>query len=72
MLNYTNPAMHKGSIRQFYPIGPQKVRLALPAGFTPKRVTLLQAGADVPFQAAGGAVTFTIPTVVDYEVAAIV
>jgi hypothetical protein len=72
LLNYTNPAMHKGSIREFYPIGPQRVRMALPAGFTPKQVSLLQAGADVPFQVANGTVSFTIPKVVDYEVAAIV
>ena len=32
VLNYTNPAMHKGSLREFYPIGEQQVRMTLPAG----------------------------------------
>jgi hypothetical protein len=32
VLNYTNPAMHRGWIRDFYPIGAQKVNLELPKG----------------------------------------
>ena len=49
VLNYTNPAMHKGAIREFYPIGAQQVRMTLPARRQVPRVALLQAGADVPF-----------------------
>ena len=30
VLNYTNPAMHRGWIRNFYPIGAQKVTMTLP------------------------------------------
>lgn len=71
VLNYTNPAAHKGSIREFYPIGEQRVRMTLPAGRRVTRVQLLQAERDIPFRAAGGAITFTIPSVLDYEVAAI-
>ncbi len=32
VLNYTNPAMHRGWIRDFYPIGAQKIRMSLPPG----------------------------------------
>ena len=32
VLNYTNPAMHRGWLRQFYPIGAQKVKMSLPQG----------------------------------------
>jgi len=71
VLNYTNPAAHRGWIREFYPIGEQRVRLRLPEGRKASRVELLRAAAEVPFQAAGGAVTFAIPEVVDYEVAAV-
>jgi len=71
VLNYTNPAMHKGTIREFFPIGPQQVRLAVPAGRRVTRVELLQAETTIPFQTADGHVTFTIPRVVDYEVAAV-
>jgi hypothetical protein len=69
VLNYTNPNMHRGWIREFYPIGAQKVRMMLPAGRKVTRVELLRAGGNVPFRVAGGAVEFTIPKVVDYEVA---
>src|SRR5205085_8282217 len=71
VLNYTNPAMHRGWIRNFYPIGAQKVRLSLPAGRRVTRVELLRAGINVQFTGGASAVEFTIPKVVDYEVAAI-
>src|ERR1017187_1625584 len=71
ILNYTNPNMHRGWIRAFYPIGPQKVRMKLPAGARVTRVELLRAESNVAFRVAGGAIEFAIPKVLDYEVAAI-
>jgi hypothetical protein len=71
LLNYTNPAMHRGWIRNTYAIGPQKVRLTLPAGRRVTGVELLRAGTTIPFEASSGAVSFTIPRVTDYEVAGI-
>ena len=71
VLNYTNPAMHRGWLRAFYPIGAQQVRLTLPPNRKVTRVELLRAETDVRFQVEGGAVSFTIPSVTDYEVAAI-
>ncbi|MGO8787802.1 MAG: beta-galactosidase trimerization domain-containing protein [Terriglobia bacterium] len=70
VLNYTNPQVHRGWLREFYPIGEQHVRMQLPEGRRVSRVELLRASTGVPFQMADGAVTFTIPKVVDYEVAA--
>jgi hypothetical protein len=69
-LNYTNPAMHRGWIRNFYPIGAQKIRMKLPAGRRVARVELLRAEADIPFRVTANTVEFTIPRVLDYEVAA--
>jgi hypothetical protein len=71
LLNYTNPAMHRGWVRQFYPIGAQKVRMSLPPGRRVRRVELLRAERDIPFTSGTGTVEFTIPRVLDYEVAAI-
>jgi hypothetical protein len=71
VLNYTNPAMHRGWIRDFYPIGAQSVTMKLPQGARVRRVELLRAESDIPFRAADGTVEFTIPKVVDYEVAAL-
>src|SRR5262249_61853223 len=70
LLNYTNPAMHRGWIRNFYPIGPQKVRMELPQGRRVRRVELLRAEKDIPFRVSSGILEFTVPTVVSYEVAA--
>ena len=71
ILNYTNPAMHRGWIRDFYPIGEQKVRMSLPQGRRVTRVELLRAEKDIPFAGGTGTIEFTIPRVLDYEVAAL-
>ncbi len=71
VLNYTNPNMHRGWIREFYPIREQKVTMKLPAGRRIRRVELLRAGTTVPFRMNGAAIEFTIPEVLDYEVAAL-
>ncbi len=62
--------MHKGWIRDFHPVGPQKIALRLPPGRRVTRVELLRAGEDAPFQVTNGVIEFTVPKVVDYEVAA--
>jgi hypothetical protein len=71
ILNYTNPAMHRGWIREFFPIGPQKVRMRLPEGRRVTRAELLRAETDVAFRVTGNVVELTVPKVLDYEVAAI-
>ncbi len=71
ILNYTNPAMHRGWIRDFFPIGEQKVRMVLPRNRRVSRVELLRAEATVPFRMTDGTVEFTVPKVLDYEIAAI-
>lgn len=71
LLNYTNPNLHRGWIRKFYRIGAQKIRFELPAGKAITRVELLRSERDVPFQQSGGFVEFTVPSVDDYEVAAL-
>jgi hypothetical protein len=71
ILNYTNPNAHRGWIREFYPIGEQRVRMELPAGRRVTRVELLRAGNDIAFQVKGDSIEFTIPSVEDYEVAAL-
>jgi hypothetical protein len=70
VLNYTNPNMHKGWIRDFYPIGEQRVRMTLPAGKSLSRVELLRAEKDIPFHQLGNSIEFVIPSILDYEVAA--
>ena len=75
ILNYTNPAMHRGWIRSFFPIGAQKVRMRLPerpeGARRVRRVELLRAETSLPFRQTGAEVEFTVPRVVDYEVAAL-
>jgi hypothetical protein len=63
--------MHRGWIRNFYPIGGQKVRMSLPEGRQVTRVELLRAETNIPFTVGAGTIEFTIPRVPDYEVAAL-
>ena len=70
ILNYTNPNAFKGWIREYYPIGEQRVTMAVPTGRTISRVELLRVGKDVPFKIVNGAIEFTIPGILDYEIAA--
>jgi hypothetical protein len=63
--------MHKGWIREFYPIGAQSVRMKLPENRQVSKVELLCAGTSLPFRSSGGIISFIVPQVVDYEVAAI-
>jgi hypothetical protein len=71
LLNYTNPGMHRGWLREFYPVGAQRVHMKLPLASKVRRVELLRAERDIPFHVVQGAITFVVPKVVDYEVAAI-
>ena len=71
VLNYTNPGAFKGWIREYYPIGGQHVTMRIPPGRRVSRVELLRAGKDIPFRMVNGTIEFTIPSVLDYEVAAL-
>jgi hypothetical protein len=71
LLNYTNPNAHHGWMQSIFPIGPQTVRMKLPAGTRVKSIELLKAGNDIPFRVEDETAQFTIPRVEDYEVAAI-
>lgn len=71
ILNYNNPNLHRGYIRKHYPIGPQKVKLTLPEGKRVSRIQLLRDEQEIPFEVQDGSIEFTVPRVVDYEVAAL-
>jgi hypothetical protein len=71
ILNYTNPAAHKGWVREFYPIGPQVVRFRVPNERRVVRGELLRAEAELPLTKEADRVSFTMPQVADYEVAAL-
>ncbi len=71
VLNYGNPEMQRGWFNEPYPLGPQKVRMIVPAGSKISTVHLLAAGTQAPVTHSGNTIEFTIPQVRDYEVAAI-
>jgi hypothetical protein len=71
LLNYTNPNLHRGWLRRHHPIGEQRVRMAVAPGRAVTRVELLRAGRDIPFRQDGASVSFSVPRVEDYEVAAL-
>ena len=71
LLNYTNPNAHHGWLQSTYPLGPQTVTLQLPQNVGVASVELLKAGVPLKFNLANQTLSFTIPRIEDYEVAAI-
>ncbi|HXJ57316.1 MAG TPA: beta-galactosidase trimerization domain-containing protein [Verrucomicrobiae bacterium] len=71
LVNLTNPMMMKGPVRELIAIGPQRVRVRLPAGAKSRGVHLLAAGQAVSSKRAGEFLLATVPSVLDHEVVAI-
>lgn len=69
ILNYNNPNMTRASIRQFYPVGAQKVRMSLPGGTAISRAELIRSETPLKFTQTGAIIEFTIPSIEDFEVA---
>ncbi|HXP10343.1 MAG TPA: alpha-amylase family protein [Acidobacteriaceae bacterium] len=71
LLNYTNSNAQHGWVGAANRIGPQKVTLKLPPGVDVKLVELLKAGQRPTFAFHNQVLQFTIPSLEDYEVAAV-
>jgi hypothetical protein len=71
LVNLTNPMMMKGPLREFIPVGPERVTVRLPQGTRAKNVRLLRAGTTPRVDHAEGVLTVTVPVVTDHEVVAI-
>ena len=71
LVNLTNPMMMKGPVREFIPVGAQKVTVRLPAGKRAKKVQLLVSGRAVRTEEAGGVLRLVVPSILDHEVVAI-
>jgi hypothetical protein len=69
LINYTYPNFKSGARRASFSVGDQKVRLVLADAKPIKSARLLWANKSLPVQQSGRVVEFTIPTLVDYEVA---
>ena len=53
LVNLTNPMMMKGPLREAIPVGPQRVRVRLPARTRARRVQLLTAGTSPRVEESG-------------------
>lgn len=71
LVNLTNAMMMKGPIREFIPLGEQKVQLRLPEGAKARKVRLLAADKTPRLDRAGQQLTITVPSILDHEVIAI-
>lgn len=71
LVNLTNPMMMKGPVRELIPVGPQKIKLRLPADAKPRRVHLLAADRPVRTSRNGAYLELTVPSVLDHEILAI-
>jgi hypothetical protein len=58
-------------MRELIPVGPQKVRLRLPAGMRARNIRLLAAAKTPPVRQDGEYVTVTAPSILDHEIVAV-
>ena len=70
LVNHTNPNFRGGALKKDYPVGAQKVTMTLTDDRPVRAGKLLRAGVPLPFRQSGRTITFTVPSVTDYEVAA--
>jgi hypothetical protein len=70
LLNYTNPAFRGGTMRAVHSVGSQHVKLTLRDAKPVRTARLLRAGEPLAFEQVGNVLEFTVPDLVDYEVAA--
>ena len=71
LVNLSNPMMFKGPLRELLPVGEQRVRIELPAGTRAAAVKLLVSGTAPAYRADAGALTLTVPSILDREVVAV-
>jgi hypothetical protein len=65
LVNLTNPMMMKGPVREFIPTPPQNVSIRLPGGLKARKVHLLVSGQTPRVQEANGAISLTIPSILE-------
>jgi hypothetical protein len=70
VVNFTNPMMMKGPIRELTPVGEQRLRVRIAEGRA-SRAKLLVAGKTVPARMSGGYAEVVVPSILDHEVVAI-
>jgi len=71
LLNYNTPNAFHGWLLSESAVGPQRITMKLPSGVNVKSVELLRSGRKVTFVVREHVVQFTVPSLEDYEVAAI-
>jgi hypothetical protein len=71
LLNYSNANAFHGWMQSVEPLGPQRVSMKLPAAVRVQSVELLRAERHVPFHLEDHVLQFTVPSLEDYEVAAV-
>lgn len=71
LVNLTNPMALKGPMREIIAMGPYEVRLRLPAGTTPRAVTLLESGTRADWHRDGDTLIVSVPRVGLHEVVAV-
>ncbi len=71
LLNYNTPNAFHGWLQSENPLGPQRVTMTLPNGVNVKTVELLRSGQKPAFAFQDQVLQFTVPSLGEYEVAAI-
>jgi hypothetical protein len=71
LVNLTNPMAMKGPYRDFFPVGPQTLKLRVPENLQVKQARLLVADMTVAVDRSASVLTVVVPSILDHEVVAL-
>jgi len=71
LVNFTNPMMMKGPIRELLPVGEQTISIKIPDNTSVRNVKLLVSGEIPDYNLTDGYIIITIPQILDHEVVAV-
>jgi hypothetical protein len=71
LVNLTNPMAMKGPYRDFFSVGPHRVKVTMPDRMEAKRVRLLASEQDAVVTREGRTLSVSVPSIRDHEVVAV-
>jgi hypothetical protein len=71
LVNLTNPMMMKGPLREFIPIGEQKLQIKIPPNTKARKIHLLVSDTSPKYEINGNIASLAVPSILDHEVVAL-
>jgi len=71
LVNLINPMMMKGSLREFIPVGEQKLRIKIPPNTKARKIHSLVSDIKPNYEISGNIASLAVSSILDHEVVAL-